>query len=394
MKTTATRSGGPWREPSQAGVLARRIRLPRALENSLRKQKIMRQPPASSRLLTRLELARALRISLTGVDRLVGQGLPLAGRRGKAKVYDLSAARRLARALKSKPSIAPNVLRDDYNTHTADLDDRRRNQVETWVADAVWVPAWRRVVAAVAQCTADWPALLAGRLGDASPADRDLLARADGPMPVVPTPSQHLTPERLLALLAGPVGAHPWRPAALPMIADLAARGQGIELRGDGAWLPWNPSDGVCVPATPPAPIMRPLLAALADDMQGAVFADLEHALVEPAPRRSPRSATTAAAAREGWRRARADYRRVRVNIRRGHRRRVDVATAILMAVERHTRAWWTGRHELVEHAGDRQGVRQAATRLQVRTIRDLETLGGLLPADHPRRSGARRRRH
>ena len=346
----------------------------------------MRQLPTTSRSLSRPELAQKCDCSLTTIDRLIAKGLAVVGHRGRAKLYDPQAARRLARTLKSRPSVAPKVLRDDYLTHAEDFRDRRRGLLETWVSDDVWVPVWRQLVAAVSKHTASWPGRLADRLGNARPEDRDLLSRADGPRPEPPVPSDHLTPKRLLELLAGPVGAHPWRPAALPAIAALAARGQGIDIRRDGAWLPWDPADGISVPIAWPAPVLRPLMNELAAAMEGPVSDHLEQALVEPAARRSPRTPTGADAAREAWRRARADFRRARVAIRRGHRRRVDVAQAIAAAVDTHTRAWWASRHSLVGLAGDRHAVLEAAERLQVRTLHDLDTLGGLLPAEHPRR--------
>jgi hypothetical protein len=341
---------------------------------------------------SRIQLAKALACSLTSVDKLILKGLKPAGTRGLAKLYRLTDARQLARKLSRKSPGDARTLTADYSSHAADLADRRRGLLELWLPDSAWLPAWRKVVAVVAGITAAWPARLAEQL-DAVPADeRDLLSSADGPQPTPPMPREYLGPDELRVLLAGPVDAHPWRPAATRLIADLAARGQGIELRADGGWWAWDPSTGEPVPPSRPAPVMRPLLQELSDHMQTAPeCVTLAKALATPSPRRRPPTATGPDAARGQWRRARAEYRRVRIAIRRGHRRRADVIAAVESAIDLHTRLWWQGRHEVVASAGDAAAVVRHAARLQTRTLERLSTLDGFVPAESPRRQAARR---
>ena len=90
----------------------------------------MRQLPTTSRSLSRPELAQKCDCSLTTIDRLIAKGLAVVGHRGRAKLYDPQAARRLARTLKSRPSYARRRCATTTSTHAEDFRDRRRGLLE------------------------------------------------------------------------------------------------------------------------------------------------------------------------------------------------------------------------------------------------------------------------
>ena len=356
------------------------------------------------RRLTRVELTRALGVSLTTIDRLVALGgLRSAGRRGRAKVYDVATARRVARKLAPAEIAAAAVLISDHRTHAEDLQDRRRALDETWIADAAWQPKWLACVAAVAQMTASWPERLAKRLGPLDAEGAHRAAAADGPL-VLPPPSAadcETAAELVREWLADPAR---WPLADVDLVAAAAHREvspwvvrrqatrAGLTRQGSAWHRPTGPRPWLdqAIPAalrrldheeaaaTGRVPLLRPLLAELAHAIRrhpstGALAA----ALSMPAAGALPAAPRTADAARAQWRAARAAYRRRRVAVRRGHRRRADVLEQIERTTEAFRATWWNARGELAAAAGEPARVRQTAERLRRDT---LETLGSQVP--------------
>lgn len=345
-------------------------------ENSRGKKKF-----AIRRGLTRVELTAAFGVGLTTVDRLIAFGLRPMGRRGRAKLYDPAAARRLAERLAPAQVAASNILIADYRSHAEDLHDRRERELETWIADATWRPLWQACVAAVARLTASWPQTLADRLSTATPEDRALVAWSDGPRPVSPTPRRYLAPEQILAWLAGSEAARPWRAPAEPKIAALAAEGIGVSITENGSWMPWNPATGIPQPPTTfPQPLVRPLLDELADMITSASsFGGLAAALQAPGIERLPPAPETVDEARAQWRAARAAHRRVRIAIRRGHRRREDVTKQIPEGIAGYRSRWWQARAELARVAGDHDQVRALAEGVRGESLERLLSLAGAI---------------
>ena len=335
---------------------------------------------------TGLQLATALRCGLRSVDRLIASGLRPVGARGRARLYHIADARRLAHRLARRDQAPADVLIADYRSHAEDLHDRRCRLLAEWIADATWVPAWRAVVAAMSAACATWPARLVDRLGAVTPDEAALLPWADGPHVAPPAPRRYLTADDVRAMLAGDPAAYPWRPAATRAIAALAADGSGIELRDDGAWIAWAPAHGIPEPMGYPAAVMRPLLQDLADAVPTMpAWRALAEVLAVPRRPRRPTTPTTVEGARGHWRQARSAYRRVRVAVRRGHHRRERLHAAILEAAAEHQGQWLGAPVETV--AGDPVRVREWATRLDRETLARFARLGGLAPTTGERTS-------
>lgn len=355
-----------------------------------RKSRGKKKATARRGLLTRFELAQALGVGLTTVDRLIAWGLRAVGRRGRAKTYDPAAARRLAQRLAPVQVAAADVLITDYRSHAEDLHDRRQREVQTWIADATWRPLWQQCVAVVARVTADWPGRLADRLGAVTAEERALVAWADGPRPAPPVPRRYLEPVHILALLTEPEAAHPWRPAARAGIATLAARGVGIEIDDDGRWMPWDPAVGMPHMPAAPDPWMRPLLDELASMIpSSAAWRGLQAGLTPAAVEPLPPPPQDVHEARAQWRAARSAYRQARVAIRRGHRRRADVTAQVVEAIATFRARWWQARDELARLAGDPEAVRARAEQIRHETLAQLLSLGGGL-GESPAPSGGR----
>ncbi len=331
--------------------------------------------------LTRFELAQALGVGLTTVDRLITFGLRSTGRRGVAKVYGLGDARRLARHLAPAQAAAGEVLMRDYRSHAEDLHDRAQRELETSVADVRWRPLWQAAVADVARFTTDWPSSLADRLGFATPEEAAAAVWADlGVKPNSSPPRRHLRPAEILELLAGDPARVPWRPAARDGIAALAERGTGVSIDEEtGGWMPWDPAVGV--PAAPaPPPMMRPLLEQLAEIMADCTsLRGLEAALTAPALERLPPAPETVDEARAQWRAARSAYRQIRTAVRRGHRRRAEVAAQITRSIANFRATWWRARAEIAQAAGDRDRVLALAERIRGESLGRLLSLNGML---------------
>jgi len=329
----------------KAGGTTRTVAPPRRSKNLSGKKKL-------GRGLTRVQLAEALNLGLTTIDKLIAHGLRPVGARGRAPVYQLGDARRLRRQLTGRDQV-DSVLLSDYLAHSEDFRDRTEQLRREWVADNVWTLAWRRVVVRVDRLTRRWPAQLADRLGSLHRDQQDLVAWCDGPRVLPPQPAACLGPEAFAA----------WQARC----AELSA-------------LPG---------------LMRPLLADAAAALRAAgSLVTLSRALVAPPPARAPRRPRTVDAARDAWRQARADFRRARVVIRRGHRRRADVIQAINLAIVTWRNSWWAARGVLASLAADRAGAFAFAQQLRIQTSAQFAMLGGLLPAGSvrsPRRKAAER---
>jgi hypothetical protein len=292
----------------------------------------------SPRSLDRRQLAGRLGASLATVDRLIAAGLASVGMRGQAKLYGLADARRLlARRRAPGDPAAEQAKRQDYLSHAEDLDDRRRHLEREWIASGTWRPLWRRCVAALERLTRAWPRRLAERVAAVTADELPRLLRADGPWVDPPAP---------------------W-PALLAQ--------QGITL---DEWRARQPGR--------PAPVMRPLLEALA----AAVEADPAHralfgALATPRPAAAASAPTTTAAGRARWREARAAFRSARVAVRRGHDRRADVHAQVLAAIEESRLVWerWPG--HMLHAAGDPAAALAAGHRLREEALAPLRRLAG-----------------
>ena len=103
------------------------------------KKKQQRKPRGS----TRVGLTEKLGVGLTTVDRLIAFGLTSHGRRGRAKLYDLTVARKLARRLAPAELAAAEVLIADYRSNAEDAHDRLQELREKWIAESAWLPSSR-----------------------------------------------------------------------------------------------------------------------------------------------------------------------------------------------------------------------------------------------------------
>ena len=331
--------------------------------------------------LTRWELTEALGVGLTTVDRMIARGLSSTGRRGRAKLYILRAARKVAERVAPAELAAADVLIVDYRSAAEDLHDRRHQLETLWVSDTAWMPAWRRLVTAIARATQEWPRRLADRLGHMSPEEAQRLPWADGPRLPPPPPRQYLSAAAVSVLLTGDPSARPWRPAAEPGISALAGRGVGIAIADDGTWAEWRPGAVQPEAFQYPAPLIRPLLEQLVDVVRRGER-PLVVALQPPRQRRLPAAPRDVTAARAQWRTARAAYRRTRVGIRRGHRRRTDISAAIGSAISVFRARWWGARGQLAAHIGGGLAVLTAMEQLRAETLKNLTSLGGLVPPE------------
>lgn len=300
---------------------------------------------------TRVELAGKLACGRATIERLVARGLEPIGRRGQAHVYRLADARRL-RARQARKDSAPDaVLVADYISQAEDLRDRTEGLRREWLADAVWLPVWRAVTTWFKPKTASWPARIADVLAAVPRSKAYLIPWTDGP--------------RLL----------PSRPAGCA---------------GPEALATWEQT---CREAESVKPLFRPLLASLAADLATCrPLHRLSEIVASPKPARPPRAPRTVDAAREQWRVARAEYRRQRVAIRRGHHQRQAVRVAVAAAFRLHTATWWACRGQAARHAGDRAAALAWARQVRQEALTTFAALGGLVPAEKPRRRSARRK--
>ena len=291
--------------------------------------------------LTRVELTEKLGVGLTTVDRLIAFGLESSGRRGRAKIYSLSAARRMARRLAPAELAAADVLIVDYRTHAEDFHDRRQALIEEWIADTDWLPAWRQFIAMIGSVTATWPGRIGARLGSAVPCEASLFGWADGPRTLPPLPARVAGEEAIAAVAQSIQMARSVQPFMRPRLDELA---RAIES---------HPSTAVLAPAIEP-PAREPL----------------------------PNAPTNVDEARSQWREARSAYRRVRVAVRRDHRRRDELGQNITSEISEFRAVWWASRGQLVGLAGDEPRARLAAERICNQTLTRLSTLNGTVPAD------------
>jgi hypothetical protein len=372
--------GGPWSRRQHAGPRRRGIPLPAMTRNPRGKKKI--------RGLTRIELTEALGVRLTTIDRMIAYGLRPIGHRGRAKLYRLADARRWAEQRAPVQIAAADVLITDYRSHAEDLRDRQQALVETWIADRDWRPLWQEAVAFVARVTGGWPTAIAERFVAMTPEERAHALWADEPRPAPPPPRRHLPAVEVLALLAGPEDRQPWRPAARPGIAALAARGVGVVVSDDGGWSPDTQPGALLALQAPrrvPDPWLRPVLAELSGAVSASTaFLGLEAALHAPALEPLPSAPQTVDEARQEWRRVRAGFRGVRVAVRRGHRRRTEIIERIAQAIGEFRARWWRARAELAAAAGDPAGASDLAERLRRETLDVLLTLDGWLTEPLP----------
>ncbi len=337
--------------------------------------------------LSRRELAVDLGVGLTTIDRLIASGLRSLGRRGRARVYDELHARELCQRVAPDEMADAEMLMRDYRTHSLDLDDRRRALEETWVSDSAWLPLWRRVVSVVSRVTAAAVPGLARIVGESTLRETQ---RFDTP-PGAPRqlPRRLITAPEVLAILDGRRSARPWPEGAETALRALAEQGQGIWLYDHGGW---TPERHLPPPRSEedlrPIPFIDPFLervqsaVAPAFDPLAATLASTD----APAPRPEPSGVDEA---RRQWREARSSYREQRVAIRRGHRRRADVVRSIEMAIRTHTVRWVRWGSSARGHAGDEMAARTSAERWRETALRDLATLGGIVPlviAKRPRR--------
>jgi len=304
---------------------------------------VRRKQPAhrTPRGYTRVELAAALSCSRATVERLIAAGLEPIGYQGKAHLYRLSDARRLRRQLAGKDQVPDDVRLEDYASNAEDLRDRTEQLRREWLADGGWLPHWRAVVSLVSRVTSSWPATLADRLGAFRRDQQDIVGWADGPRVLPPQPADCLGPEAFAA----------WRTRC----AELSAR----------------------------PGLVRPLLedAAAALRAAGSLVA-LGHVLAVPSPARPSRRPRSVDQARDAWRQARADYRRQRVAIRRGHHRRAEVVAAVASAISAWKFAWWGARGQLAPFCADRAGALAFAEQLRVQTLKRLATLADMVPVE------------
>jgi hypothetical protein len=119
---------------------------------------VKKKPVAAG--LSRVELARRLCISLTGTDRLIAQGLRPVGQRGPAKLYNVRAARELARQL-GRPATSTAAVVEALNARTDDLQAKLAALADEWIAPEAWAGVWADGARQVAAFTAGWPAQMA-----------------------------------------------------------------------------------------------------------------------------------------------------------------------------------------------------------------------------------------
>jgi hypothetical protein len=332
-------------------------------------------------LADRYGLAEALGVGLTTVDKLIARGLKPSGTRGKAHVYSVVAAQRLAARLAPRPSAEPNVLIEDYRSHAEDLHARREALRAEHVAVRDVSAAWRRVVGFVERATREWPEMIRARVKATHSTDElHALLAADGARPEPPPPRRHFTPAELLALLDADAAAWPerWRrpdSCAVDTIRRRALdRGLGIEVDEAGAWSPWRPADGLPTPKTYPAPVLRDTLEAFADafvasdEMRG-----LAEVLDPPEPAPVPAPPKSVAEARAAWRSARATHRREAVRVRRGHVKRLAVRDAIMRAIEESKWRFWRWQPAVIGVSAD--ALRASLDRWRVDALAPLALL-------------------
>lgn len=367
-------------------------------ENRRGKKKIRRR-------LTRFELTRALHVGLTTVDRLIAFGLRPIARRGRAKLYDPQAARRLAERLAPADSAASDVLIADYTTHAHNLHDRRQTVMGSFIPDEAWRPAWRGLTGLVAQISAPWPRHLAGRLASMTSQEASQLHLADSPrVPPAPPAAECAAAERLLrTLLASDgwprletevlqlpavdsIGEWIMRRTAIslgititPMQGDRPALWQRPEL-GRRAWL--EPETRAAIADLDareaerryPKPLLRPLLEEVAQSVStSSEVRALQAALSVAVAPASPPLPQTVDDARVAWRAARSSYRQARVAVRHGHRRRAELVAQIPLAIQRWRARWWHARRELVGMAGDPAQLRAFVENVHREALAQLE---------------------
>jgi hypothetical protein len=292
------------------------------------------QPDGSKKVLakknpggvTRVELARRLAVGLTTVDRLIAAGLQTVGLRGRAKLYSVRDARRLAKRLApTANAAAAEVICADYNSHAEDFWSRRRELIEQFIPDDVWLRQLGEVVKVAKRLTADWPDALVQRLGAAEP-DEAGFDWADGPR--VRTP-------------------------------------QGVA----------NDSDV-------PAPVLRPLMQTFAERISAhesmtALFTAIVR--IPPVARMTLITTKGVDDARAQLRAARTSFRAARVAIRRDHRRRQAILAAIDAACESWRFRWWESRFLFYGAAGDPERIRRAVQSVRKEALSEFGTLNGLL---------------
>jgi len=110
------------------------------------RKKIIRRRK-SRHLLTRVELSRALPASFSAVDRLISSGLRPAAQRGRAKLYRLTEARRLAQRQKRESASADLIaLADAKSRATRSTLNRLREKYVTRVhVEREWTYLTNRV---------------------------------------------------------------------------------------------------------------------------------------------------------------------------------------------------------------------------------------------------------
>jgi hypothetical protein len=330
--------------------------------------------------LTRAGLVEALGCSESTVDRLIRRGLKASGRQGRANVYSLQKAQLLLERSSADPTTRAALL-EDYSATAADLRDRARALDEVWIADALWTPAWASCVRWYEAQTASWPSSIARVL---APLTAAAAARADqGELP--PGPAWRVLPAAELLR-----ESWPWMQRARPRLQEIARSGGLVQVREDGVgWAPCGLWLEDPAPIHRAFPLVDPLLAGLGDAMDAAEpWAALRAVLEAPAAEASLARPRDVDEARTRWRTARAEFRRARVAVRRGHHRRADVDRAIRAAIGSTRLAWQRLRDQAPGLAGDHLRAATAAEGTRRETIVTLTTLGGLLPAEQPKEDG------
>lgn len=115
---------------------------------------------ARSRGLSRPELAKALDVSGSAVDRLIGAGLKPVATRGRAKLYSLDQAKRLRSTLSKNGTKYGKNLLELFRAQAQEALDRIYELEATYVEPARYVKAWTAYVRWAGGKMKTWPKAL------------------------------------------------------------------------------------------------------------------------------------------------------------------------------------------------------------------------------------------